>query len=130
MGNIDEALEELGKAAEISRRHGMVEIERDSLALLSATVMISSMKEEEALRFFEQAIARARDLGQKDTESTILSSQGLYLCLLGHLYQGYQMMVEAERLSRSTQDQGAILTNRPFSPYQRDGWADPVKQSS
>ena len=90
----------------------MVEIERDSLALLSATVMISSMKEEEALRFFEQAIARARDLGQKDTESVILSSQGLYLCYLGQLYQGYQMIVEAEGLARIAQDQWAILRNR------------------
>jgi tetratricopeptide (TPR) repeat protein len=111
-GNIDEALEELGKAAEISRRHGLVEIEKDSLAFLATTVMISSMKGEEALRFFEQAIARARDLGQKGTEIMILSSQGLYLCVLGHLYEGYQMMVEAEGLARSAQDQVAILTNR------------------
>jgi class 3 adenylate cyclase/tetratricopeptide (TPR) repeat protein/ribosomal protein L40E len=114
MGNIDEALEESTKAAEISRRHGIVEIERDSLAMLAISVMSSSMKEGEALRIFEKAIARAGDLGRKDTESVILSSQGLYLCYLGHLYQGYQMMVEAEGLARSTQDREAIFHNRAF----------------
>ena len=114
MGNIDEALEESRKAAEISRRHGIVEIERDSLAMLAISVMSSSMKEGEALRIFDQAIARARDLGRKDTESVILSSQGLYLSYLGHLYQGYQMMVEAEGLARSTQDREAIFHNRAF----------------
>ena len=108
MGNIDEALEELGKAAEISRRHGIVEIEKDSLVLLAVSVMNSSMKDEEALRFFEQAIARAQDLGQKGTESGILASQGAHLCYLGHVYQGYQMMAEAERLGRGTQDEGVI----------------------
>ncbi len=112
MGNTDEALEEAGKAAEISRRHGIVEIEKDCLAGLAGIVSMSSMKGEEALRIFEQAIARARDLGQKGTESVILSSQGLYLCVVGHLYQGYQMMVEAERLARSSQDQRAIFHNR------------------
>ena len=112
MGNIDEALEESGKAAEISRKHGLVEIERDSLGMLAISVMTSSMKDDEAFSFFDQAIARARDLGQKSTESVILTSQGVYLCYLGQLCQGHQMIVEAEELARSTKDQRAIFHNR------------------
>jgi tetratricopeptide (TPR) repeat protein len=120
VGDIDTALAEYKKNIEMTRRHGLINYEMASLSGLAWTLWwtpIAAMKGE-AIRFYEDAIARAREVGNKAVESSILSAKGLYIFLLGRRYQGLerykgnQIVIDAERLALETGDQPAILFSR------------------
>ena len=120
IGDIDTALAEYKEGVEISRRHGLIEHEMSSLAGLAWAMWwtpISTMKDD-VIKFFEEAILRAREVGNKAIESQILSVKGIYVSLLSRrydgsgAYKGNQIMVEAERMALGTGDPKAISSNR------------------
>ena len=70
------------------------------------------MKREEAIRSYEEGIARAREAGDKGAESQILSIKGFYLGSLGYRYEGYKMAVEAEAMALQTGNPRAVVATR------------------
>jgi tetratricopeptide (TPR) repeat protein len=78
---------------------------------------VSTMKDD-VIKFFEEALARAREVGDKATEIIILSDKGMYISLLGRRYEGSgaykgnQIMVEAERMALETGEPELILRSR------------------
>jgi tetratricopeptide (TPR) repeat protein len=120
IGDIDTALSEFRKAVEISRRGGLIEHELASLVGLAWTMWwtpISTMKDD-VIKFFDEAIERARELGNKAVESQVVSIKGIYISLLSRrydgsgAYKGNQIMVDAERMALETGDPMAISRNR------------------
>ncbi len=67
---------------------------------------------EQAIRFYDEAVARTRAVGRKAEESFILSLKGNYICTTGRRYQGCLMIREAEKLALETGDPRAISTVR------------------
>ena len=67
---------------------------------------------EEAIRSYEEEIARAREVGDKGAESRILSTKGFYLATLGYRYEGYNMAVEAEAMALQTGNPRAVVATR------------------
>jgi class 3 adenylate cyclase/tetratricopeptide (TPR) repeat protein len=120
IGDIDMAVAEYREAVLISRRHRMVEYEMDNLAELAWAMWWTPVRamNEEVLGFYEEAIARAREVGDRAAESRILSVKGIYISLLGLRYQesgthlGNQIIADAERMAFESGDQRAILLNR------------------
>jgi class 3 adenylate cyclase/tetratricopeptide (TPR) repeat protein len=113
-GDIDTALEEYRKAIEISRQHGMIDDEMDNLTQLAISMWLApiTVMKVEALRFYEEATARAQKAGNKAAESQILTFKGIYMCGLGRRYQGNQVIVDAERIALESGNQRAIFSNR------------------
>ena len=90
----------------------MTEQEMESLIQQAATIIFSGADLEQAIRFYDGALARTRALGRKAAESLILSLKGNYICTTGRRYQGYLMIREAEKLALETGDPRAISTVR------------------
>jgi class 3 adenylate cyclase/tetratricopeptide (TPR) repeat protein len=120
VGDIDTASAEYRKSIEMTRRHGLIDYEMAGLSGLAWTMWwapIATMKDE-VIRFYEEAIARAREVGNKAVESRILTVKGLYIFLLGgryhglERYRGNEIIAEAERMALETGDQVAIVYNR------------------
>jgi class 3 adenylate cyclase/tetratricopeptide (TPR) repeat protein len=120
IGDIDTALAEYKEGVEISRQHGLIEHEMSSLAGLAWAMWwtpISTMKGD-VIKFFEEAIARAREVGNKETEIQILSIKGTYISLLGQRYEGLgaykgnQIMIDAERMALETGNPEEIFRSR------------------
>jgi len=112
IGDVDTAVEELKKAVEISRQCGMTEQEMDSLIQQAATIVFSEADLEQAIRFYDDAVARTRAVGRKAEESLILSLKGGYICTTGRRYQGCLMIRDAEKLALETGDPRAISSVR------------------
>jgi tetratricopeptide (TPR) repeat protein len=112
IGDINTALEKYRKAMEICQKHGMITDEMKILAGFAWAKWFTPMKREEAIKFYEEGIARAREVGDKGAESQILSIKGFYLAILGYRFEGYKMTVEAEAMALQTGDQRAIGSNR------------------
>jgi hypothetical protein len=72
VGDVDTAVEELKKAVEISRQWGMTDQEMESLVQQAASIVFTGADLEQALRFYDDAAARARAVGRKAEESFIL----------------------------------------------------------
>jgi tetratricopeptide (TPR) repeat protein len=70
------------------------------------------MEREEAIRSYEEEIARAREVGDKGAESRILSTKAFYLATLGYRYEGYNMAVEAEAMALQTGNPRAVIATR------------------
>jgi tetratricopeptide (TPR) repeat protein len=104
MGDIQQAMNEAGKAATIYRRHGIVEGELENLGVQAALTWFLSPPEDEASRFFEKCIARARETGERTKEGWIQSSQGFYLCSKGKIHQGYEMVVGGHSMTAQSGD--------------------------
>ena len=120
IGDIDTALAEYKAGVETSRRNGLIAQEMSSLAGLAWAMWwapVSTMKGD-VFRFFEEGVARAREVGNKATEIQILSIKGMYISLLGRRYEGSgaykgnQIMVEAERMALELGNPEAILRSR------------------
>ncbi|MGD8983090.1 MAG: hypothetical protein PVI53_03650, partial [Desulfobacteraceae bacterium] len=120
IGDIETALAEYKKSVEISRRRGLIEHELSSLAGLAWAMWwtpISTMKDD-VIKFFEEAIVRAREVGNKAVESQILSVKGIYISLLSHRYEGSgayrgnRILVNAEPMALETRDLVTISLNR------------------
>jgi class 3 adenylate cyclase/tetratricopeptide (TPR) repeat protein len=120
IGDIDTALAEGKKGVEVSRRHGMIDNEMKSLPELAWTMWWTPIEamQDEVIRFYDEGIARAQEVGNKAAQSRILSIKGLYISYLGALYRGSnryngnQIIVSAERIALESGDQQAILLNR------------------
>jgi len=135
IGDIDTALAEYKEGVEISRRHVLIEHEMSSLAGLAWAMWwtpISTMKDD-VITFFEQAIARAKEVGNKATESQILSIKGMYISLLGQRYEGSgaykgnQILVDAERMALETGNPEAIFKSRGLRAISERWLGRPMK---
>ena len=78
----------------------------------TATIVFSEADQEQALRFYNDAVDRARAMGRKAEESLILSLKGFYICATGRRYQGCLMIREAEKLALETGDPRTISSVR------------------
>jgi tetratricopeptide (TPR) repeat protein len=114
LGDIDTALEEYKKVVATTRKHNMVDHEMGNLSELAMVMWMSpiTIMKDQAIRFFEEGIARAREVGDKSAESRILSVKGLYRCALGHRYHGNQIIADAEQLALKSEDMETIAYNR------------------
>ncbi len=112
IGDINAALENCRKAMDVCRKHGMVAHEMEILVGLGVTRFFTFMEREEAIRFYEEEIARAREVGDRGTESQILSAKGFYLGSLGYRYEGYNMAVGAEAMALQAGDPRAVVGAR------------------
>jgi tetratricopeptide (TPR) repeat protein len=70
------------------------------------------MKREEAIKFYEEGVARVKEVGDKGAESQMLSTKGFYLAALGYRYEGYNMAVEAEGMAIQTGNPRAVVFTR------------------
>jgi class 3 adenylate cyclase/tetratricopeptide (TPR) repeat protein len=116
IGDIETALAEYKEGVEISRRRGLIEHEMSSLAKLAWAMWwtpIATMKDD-VIKFFKEAIVRAREAGNKAVESQILSVKGVYITLLSHKYacKGNQIMVDAGQMALEVGDPETIFINR------------------
>jgi len=111
IADIETALVEHRKALEISRRHGMLEAEMDTLARLAWTMWWAPVRQmqDEVIRFYDESIARAREMRAKATESHILALKGFYAAGQGQHSLGNQIIVAAERMASKTGNQEVIL---------------------
>ena len=90
----------------------MIAHELEILPEIAWAKWFTPMKREEAIRSYEQGIARAREVGDKGAESQILSVKGFYLSLLGHRSEGHRIIVEAEAMALQTGNSRAVFTTR------------------
>jgi class 3 adenylate cyclase/tetratricopeptide (TPR) repeat protein len=112
IGDINAALEMYRKAIDICQKHGMTVHEMENLMGFTAAKWFTPMNRAEAIRSCEEGITRAKEIGDKGVESNILSYKGFYFCSLGHWYEGYNMMVEAEAMALQTGSQRAVVSTR------------------
>jgi tetratricopeptide (TPR) repeat protein len=112
IGEINAALENYGKAMDVCQKNGMITNEMEILQGLAGTKFFTPMTREEAIRFYEEGIGRAREVGDKGAESGILSFKGFYLGSLGHRYEGYKIAIEAEAMALQTGDPRAVVGTR------------------
>jgi class 3 adenylate cyclase/tetratricopeptide (TPR) repeat protein len=112
IGEINTALENYRKAMDVCQKHGMVAHEMEILVGVGLARFFTSMEHEEAIRFYEKGIGRAREVGDKGAESEILSIKGLYMGVLSHHYEGHKMAVEAEAMALQTGDPRAVAATR------------------
>jgi class 3 adenylate cyclase/tetratricopeptide (TPR) repeat protein len=117
VGDINAALENYGKAVDVCRKHGMVAQEMEILMEGGVARFFTPMEREEAIKFYEEGIARAREVGDKGAESQILSVKGLYLSGLGHLYEGYNIAVEAEAMAIQAGDPRVVVATRGLRAF-------------
>jgi class 3 adenylate cyclase/tetratricopeptide (TPR) repeat protein len=112
IGDIITALENYRKAMEVCQKHGVITGEMEILVDMLYAKWFTSMTREEAIRFYGEGIARAREVGDKGAESRILSTKGFYLASMGYRYEGYNMAVEAEAMALQTGNPRAVVATR------------------
>ncbi len=112
IGDINTALENYKKAMEVCQKHGVIADQMEILVEIVWARGFTSMRREEAIRSYEEGIARAREVGDKGAESRILSSKGFYLANLGYRYEGHKMAVEAESMALETGNPRAVMATR------------------
>jgi tetratricopeptide (TPR) repeat protein len=112
IGDINTALENYRKATQVCQKHGMIAHEMEILVEFAWAKWFTPMEREEAIRFYEEGIARAKEVGDKGAESRILSTKGFYLAGLGYQYEGHKMIVEAEAMALQTGNPRAVVTTR------------------
>ncbi len=112
IGDISTALENYQKALEASQRQGMVAHEMQILREFARAKWFTRMEREEAIQWYEERIARAKEVGDKAAESQLRSIKGFYLCFLGHVSEGYVILVEADAMALQTGNQQSIGYNR------------------
>ena len=112
IGDTGTALQHYGKATDVCQEHGMVAHEMQILFEAGIARFYVAEEREESFRFYDQAIARAREVGDKAVESGILSYKGLHVGTLGHPYEGHTMIVEAEAIALQTENPRAVATTR------------------
>jgi class 3 adenylate cyclase/tetratricopeptide (TPR) repeat protein len=112
IGDINSALENYRKAMEVCQKHGVIADEMEILWEFAWAKWFTPMTREEAIKSYEEGIARAREVGDKGAESRILSIKGFYLAILGHRYEGHNMAVEAESMALRTGNPRAVVATR------------------
>jgi class 3 adenylate cyclase/tetratricopeptide (TPR) repeat protein len=126
IGAIGPAEEGFRKAYELSRHHKMINYEKESLRHLS-TVMWMWPQEAEAEHFFEEGIARAIHMKDKEVESWILGFMGIRAAMDGKPYKGNQMTVDAERLAMETGSKRQIFQSRHLRAFTERWLGKPSK---
>jgi class 3 adenylate cyclase/tetratricopeptide (TPR) repeat protein len=117
IGEINIALEHYRKAADVCQKHGMVAHEMEILVEVGLAKFFTVMEREEAIRFYEEGIARVREVRDKSAESRILSTKALYMGALSHYYEGHKMAVEAEAMALQTGNPRAIAATRVIRAF-------------
>jgi len=112
IGDINTALDNYRKAMEVCQKHGLITDEMEILVEIGWARWFTPMGRGEAIRSYEEGIARAREVGDKGAESRILSTKGFYLAILGHRYEGHNMAVEAEAMALQTGNPRAVMATR------------------
>jgi tetratricopeptide (TPR) repeat protein len=112
IGDINTALENYRKAMEVCQKYGMITDEIEILVEIAWAKWFTPMERNEAIRSYEEKIARTREVGDKGAESRILSIKGFYLGSLGHRYEGHKMTVEAEAMALQTGNPRAVIVAR------------------
>ncbi len=112
IGDINTALENYRKAMEVCQKHGVIADEMEILVEIGWARWFTPMERGEAIKSYEEGIARAREVGDKGAESQILSTKGFYLAILGHRYEGHNMAVEAESMALQTGNPQAVAGTR------------------
>jgi tetratricopeptide (TPR) repeat protein len=112
IGDINTALENYRKAMQVSRKHGLIADEMEILVEIGWARWFTPMTRDETIRSYDEEILRAKEVGDKGAESRILSTKGFYLATLGHRYEGYNMVVEAEAMALQTGNPRAVIATR------------------
>jgi class 3 adenylate cyclase/tetratricopeptide (TPR) repeat protein len=112
IGDINTALEKYKKAMEVCRKHGLIADEMEILVEIGWARWFTPMTRDETIRSYDEEILRAKEVGDKGAESGILSTKGFYLATLGHRYEGYNMVVEAEAMALQTGNPRPIVATR------------------
>jgi class 3 adenylate cyclase/tetratricopeptide (TPR) repeat protein len=112
IGDINTGLENYRKAMEVCQKNGMIKDEMEILAEFAWAKWFTPMTREEAIRSYEEGIARAREAGDKGAESHILSIKGFYLGSIGYRYEGYKTAVEAEAMALQTGNPRSVVATR------------------
>jgi tetratricopeptide (TPR) repeat protein len=112
IGDINTALERYKKAMEVCRKHGLIADEMEILVEIGWARWFTPMTRDETIRSYDEEILRAKEVGDKGAESRILSTKGFYLATLGHRYEGYNMVVEAEAMALQTGNPRAVIATR------------------
>ncbi len=112
IGDINTALDNYRKAMEVCQKKGVIAGEIEILVEIGWARWFTPMERGEAIRSYEEGIARAREVGDKGAESQILSTKGFYLAILGHRYEGHKMAVEAESMALQTGNPRAVMATR------------------
>jgi tetratricopeptide (TPR) repeat protein len=116
IGSVGKSVEDSKKTMELSRIHGMIDYEKESLYHVAATTYLWPVKVE-AEQFLEEGIARARELEDKALESCILTHKGLLAAMYGQPYEGGQMMLDAGRMAKETGDPKSMFITRYYRSY-------------
>jgi tetratricopeptide (TPR) repeat protein len=112
IGDINTGLENYRKAMEVCQKHGMVAHEMEILVRVGWARVFTPKTREEGIRFYEEGIARAKEVGNKGAESQILSIKGFYFAGLGHWHEGYKMTIEAEAMALQSGNPQAVGLTR------------------
>jgi class 3 adenylate cyclase/tetratricopeptide (TPR) repeat protein len=112
IGDINTGLENYRKAMEVCQKNGMTKDEMEILWEFAWANWFTPMTREEAIRSYEEGIARAKEVGDKGAESRILSVKGFYLGTIGYRYEGYKTGVDAEAMALQTGDPRAVVMAR------------------
>ena len=107
IGALGASVQNLRKAIELSRRHGMVDYEKRSLLTLSRHMRIWPMQEE-AEQTLEEGIARARVLEDKGLECGMLTMMIVRDMTHGQRQKAYQKVFDAEQMAFASKDSRAI----------------------
>jgi tetratricopeptide (TPR) repeat protein len=112
IGDINTALENYRKAMEVCQKHGMIKDEMEILWEFAWAKWFTTMTREDAIKSYEEGIARAKEVGDKGAESRILSVKGFYLGTIGYRYEGYKTGVDAETMALQTGNPRAVVMAR------------------
>jgi tetratricopeptide (TPR) repeat protein len=112
IGDVVAALENYRKAMDVCQNHGMIADEMEILVGIGWARWFTLMEREEAIRSYDEEIARAKEIGDKGAESRILSTKAFYLATLGYRYEGYNMAVQAEAMAFQTGNPSAVVATR------------------
>jgi tetratricopeptide (TPR) repeat protein len=112
IGDINSALENYRKAIEVCQKHGLIADEMEILVEIGWARWFTPMTRDETIRSYDEEILRAKEVGDKGAESRILSTKGFYLATLGHRYEGYNMVVEAEAMALQTGNPRPVVATR------------------
>jgi class 3 adenylate cyclase/tetratricopeptide (TPR) repeat protein len=110
VGAVGVAAESLRRASSLSRRHGMVDLEKESLRYLAFLTYMWPLRDE-AERIWEEGLVRAREIRDKGLESHILAMMSLW-DMVYERHRGSQTVLDAERIALASDDPRSVLGAR------------------
>ncbi len=101
IGDILTAIERHRKVFRLSQLHGMTRYERKSLTALAYMTYMFTTKSE-AQKILKEVMDWARNNEDKALESIVLSSKGFVEASYAEIYNGNQILLDAERIAKET----------------------------